>query len=482
MNNSERNNKLNKKKSFILSFIGTIIYFMAIMTPFGIGQYSVYITSYFHYFNQNINIQLGNLMMPILILFLSLSAPIGGILEHKLGMHLTLIINSLILEFLVFIFIYQRNIWITFLLIILIGMTIGSVITIPGKNICFYYPEKKGIITSLMTSCNVIIGSMLNVFGEKIINPNRIILKENETYYPINVAQNYIKFYKIALIIIPVCSFLSLPFLKKYKEQNDNKEGNLDKRLNGDDINEKENYSKNLKAAIFNSRIWKIAMISIFSQFAIGFALSTFRVYGALISINGTIMQYAPLFFGFSMIIFGPIWGFINDKFQSFKIIRFICLLFIIISTLLSIFIKSNIFYIICIFIGSIFNTGMNTLMNPYIMKIYGMKYFIEIGGVITICMGIINIFKGGISFLLSFYFQTGKELQTPYRIIFLIGTGLNILAYILSLKEKDEVFIYPYNPKKENKIELSTYLESKTDANSSEINEDKNKNQNNEK
>ena len=91
MNNSERNNKLNKKKSFILSFIGTIIYFMAIMTPFGIGQYSVYITSYFHHFNQNINIQLGNLMMPILILFLSLSAPIGGILEHKLGMHLTLI-------------------------------------------------------------------------------------------------------------------------------------------------------------------------------------------------------------------------------------------------------------------------------------------------------------------------------------------------------------------------------------------------------
>ena len=195
-----------------------------------------------------------------------------------------------------------------------------------------------------MTSCNVIIGSMLNVFGEKIINPNRIILKENETYYPINVAQNYIKFYKIALIIIPVCSFLSLPFLKKYKEQNDNKEGNLDKRLNGNDIDEKENYSKNLKAAIFNSRIWKIAMISIFSEFAIGFALSTFRVYGALISINGTIMQYAPLFFGFSMIIFGPIWGFINDKFQSFKIIRFICLLFIIISTLLSIFIGSSIF------------------------------------------------------------------------------------------------------------------------------------------
>ena len=61
--------------------------------------------------------------------------------------------------------------------------------------------------------------------------------------------------------------------------------------------------------------------------------------------------------------------------------------------------------------------------------------------------------------------------MQIPYRIIFLIGIGLNILAYILSLKEKEELFIYPYNPKKENKIELSS-LESKVDISSSEKNE----------
>lgn len=107
------------------------------------------------------------------------------------------------------------------------------------------------------------------------------------------------------------------------------------------------------------------------------------------------------------------------------------------------------------------------------------MKYFIEIGGVVTICMGIVNIFKGGISFVLSFYYHTGKELQTPYRIIFLIGTGLNILAYIIALKEKDEVFVYPYEPNKENKIDLSSNLESKIDVNSLENNEVKIKNQN---
>ena len=232
---------------------------------------------------------------------------------------------------------------------------------------------------------------------------------------------------------------------------------------------EKDNYSKNLKAVICNKRIWNIALIQIFSEFGIGFALSTFRVYGVLISINGTIMQYAPIFFGISMIVFGPIWGYINDRFQNFKIIKIICLFFIFDLIILFIFIKSNIIYIICIFIGSIFNTGMNTIIRPYIMKIYGMKYFIEIGGVITICIGIINIFKGLLSFLISLYYQTGKELQIPYRIIFLIGIILNIFAYFLTFYEKGETFIYPFVQNNSNKEDLSGSLENKIDLSLSE-------------
>ena len=59
---------LNKqKKRFISNLIGSIIYLNAIITPMGIGQYSVYITSYLHNYNSKINIQLGNIMMPILM-------------------------------------------------------------------------------------------------------------------------------------------------------------------------------------------------------------------------------------------------------------------------------------------------------------------------------------------------------------------------------------------------------------------------------
>jgi len=191
-----------------------------------------------------------NYFFKILTLALSLSAPLGGFLEHKFGMHLSLIINGIILEFLIFIFISQKNIWITFILIILIGMTIGSVISIPGKNLCFYYPEKRGTIISLITSFNVIIGALVSVLGEKLINPEKITLKENETYYPLEVAKNYIKFYKLSLIVIPISSFLSLPFLKKYKETHDKQNEKLDKNIINNKSLEKANYSKNLKAAI----------------------------------------------------------------------------------------------------------------------------------------------------------------------------------------------------------------------------------------
>ena len=177
-------------------------------------------------------------------------------------------------------------------------------------------------------------------------------------------------------------------------------------------------------------------------------------------------MQYAPLFFGISQIIFGPLWGYINDKFQSYKVVKIICLIFIFHSIIISIFIQSNIIYIISLFIGSIINIGINSITRPYLMKIYGMKYIIEIGGVITICVGIINILKGGLSVLISMYYKTGKELQIPYRIIAIIGIGLNMIAYIFASKEKDEPFIYPFELNNENKIDISSNTDNNMSGN----------------
>ena len=57
--------------------------------------------------------------------------------------------------------------------------------------------------------------------------------------------------------------------------------------------------------------------------------------------------------------------------------------------------------------------------------------------------------------------------MQIPYRNIFLIETGLNILVYIITLKEKEELFTYLYESNKENKINLPINLSNKVDISS---------------
>ena len=56
---------------------------------------------------------------------------------------------------------------------------------------------------------------------------------------------------------------------------------------------------------------------------------------------------------------------------------------------------QSNSIYIICLLVGMIVKGGINSFIFPYIMKIYGMKYCIEVGGVLSII--IILIKEGGI-------------------------------------------------------------------------------------
>ena len=441
-------NLCNKKTKFIFSCLSTLFFNVGAMNCFLLGQFSVYITSYFHYQKTSIDMHYGNFIMPILIFSLSLSAPLGGVLEKKLGMKITLLISSILIEFLLFLFINQVNKLYSLILIVLIGMSVGFGIVIPGKNLCYYYPKRRGLIGSCSQSFMILTGAFISVFGEKIINPNKVVLKEGEIYYPLEISINYIKFYKIALFIIPITSLLSILLIQKYDPLLD-KNPIINQENNEIEKNKKtkdKNYSKNIKYALLNNRIWKLAFMSIFTPFSIGFSMGTFRVYGALISINGTIMKYLFLFSGLSSIIFGPIWGIINDKFNFNIIIKIISICSIIHAIILSFFIHSNLIYVICIFVGNIIASGFNTIFQPHMMKIYGMKYYLEIGGVVGITGSIFEILKAILSFIVSKFYHTGKELQIPYRFIYIVGIGLSSVGLYLGITENDKVFDYPFS------------------------------------
>ena len=173
-----------------------------------------------------------------------------------------------------------------------------------------------------MSSFTILIFGFISVIGEKIINPDKVILKKGEQFFPLEVSKNIIIFYKYILKVIPIVTILSLLLIQKYDNKFDLDLDNKELKEKINDIKKSKNYSVNIKSALSDIRIWKIASIASLSSFALGFSVNTFRVYGALVSINGTFMQYSG---GVGAIIFcicTPIWGYINDNFDFTYIIK----------------------------------------------------------------------------------------------------------------------------------------------------------------
>ena len=107
-------------------------------------------------------------------------------------------------------------------------------------------------------------------------------------------------------------------------------------------------------------------------------------------------------------------------------------------------FIKSNVVYVACVFLATLPTAGINTILQPHIMKVYGVKYSIEIGGVIGLCAGVKSLLLGFLSFIVSKFYQTGKELQVIYRYIFIVGVVCCAFGVFLSTLENESKFQYP--------------------------------------
>ena len=445
-----KNTNLTKKKSkFISSFIGTLIYGIGGITSMGIGHYSVYITSYFHHKQVDIDMHYGNLIMPILSLSHSIFSPLAGYLENKIGIYFALTLSFLLTELDLILFINQTSILFSFLLIIFLGFSSAIGMAIPGKNLFLYYPKKGGIIGSLMGSCFIIIGMIMSVIGEKIINPGKYTLTKEERFYPFEISKNYKKYYKYVLCINPFALILSLFLIKKYNPEYEEEEpiqDSISKINNNKLLKNDENYSKNIKSALINKRIWRLTGISILTPFVISFSRNTFRVYGALASVSGAVMQYSQLFTGFSNVFVGPIWGYINDKYKYEIIIKIICSSCILQAIFFTLFIKSNAIYIMCIFFGSIIGSGFMSASHLHILRVYGIKYSLEIGGVIGIFGGIFNILNSSLSLLISKFCHTGEELQFAYRFIYLAGIAISGTGFYLALNEKEDKFNFASN------------------------------------
>ncbi len=115
---------------------------------------------------------------------------------------------------------------------------------------------------------------------------------------------------------------------------------------------------------------------------------------------------------------------------------------------------------------------GLMTAINPHVMGVYGIKYTLELNGIIGIFSGISSLVGAIISFVFGLIWTTGKEIIFPYRVVYTVGSVLSISAFILQWFEPNEEFVYDEIEKDVNNVDEGRLTVSSIASNSSNVSE----------
>ena len=203
------------------------------------------------------------------------------------------------------------------------------------------------------------------------------------------------------------------------------------------------NYStRHTKKALGSFRVWKLFTLVLCSYLALNLVLVCWRPIGVNVNIETSKLQtIGTLNFIMSM-IGTPVFGFLSDKIPFRILFTFISA----ITTLVG-FVFCYTFDYPGIFMLLV--CGMNFILGGYIavlpthyMKVFGMKYYVEVGGVV----GFANVIMGPICAFFAYFVENGVDDKIfAYRIIFITGAAMNIVSLILSIFESDDEFDYGF-------------------------------------
>ena len=483
--------KLKIKNEFISTIIGTISIYIGLAFLLPLGNFSVYITSYINLKDSYVTMHYGLFINLIFTFAHSFSSPLGGYFENLLGFFQTIIVGFSIIFLSNLAFIFQQNIWLCYTLTLILGIGVGIGASLIGKNITFFVPNKKGLVVGIFGLSVTIIVGVFGFVGEKIINFEGYTLKEDEEFYPKNIAERIYLYFLAGECCLPLGLFFALLLIYEFKPEynkeenpNPNEENKEEKlisdssmsRSNEADLNNnqenqiteeidnktdlKNDNSKNkIKQVIKTFRYWRITFILFFMNFAISFMISTGRTFGALIGINGTALQYAGILQSFVSVI-GPFLGIIVDKKGPLIILRIFSILSIFPPVLLIFFMENDFIFIFCFVICIINIQGIVISFNPFIMEVYGIQESVILGGIMSGLSKLGDIISTVSAFVFSLICKNEEDeiiidkrcLKEKYAIMYLISGVCGCLSSLLLFFESKDKFIYKDDPNEEMK------------------------------
>ena len=257
------------------------------------------------------------------------------------------------------------------------------------------------------------------------------------------------------LIAVPLSTAIALLFTYQYKQQQQeevdvqdeaNTERYIDKASNDNSIAQQSTvsdvYSHELSQAFKSKRLWICATLTFLASFIILLQLNTFKTIGTLNQIPVRYLTATAAFSGIGIVSFGPIWGYISDKVRFNVLIVIITAIGVIMGVSLGFTLQYEMHLCFCLLtsLGVICVAGLMNIMNPHIMKVFGIKYLMQLGGIINLSNGLANVIGSIFAFIVSQVYSD-KDQNVGYYILYGVGGAFSLFALVLSFCENDDEF-----------------------------------------
>ena len=106
-------------------------------------------------------------------------------------------------------------------------------------------------------------------------------------------------------------------------------------------------------------------------------------------------------------------------------------------------YMEDKFFYVVGVIIVNIVFFGVMSSVYPHLMHVYGITYFLTIGGFARLFNDLSVFIAAFISIIISVYNQMPNELVRPYKNMVLAGGCLSVVGLVLIFFENDEKFDY---------------------------------------
>ena len=199
----------------ILTLIGNECHRIGFGCLMVIHNLTTYLMSYLRHYQdeKTITLQYSYFIGPVMSITMGLFTPTVGMLEHKMGLKLCIILGSILCLWSSVILYFSKNYYMD-LFSFFVNSLGSSMMALMSRNVMGYFFHVRGKLSGILSVIGSLVSSAYNVVGEKwIVNPNSEEAIIDHSYYSLSVCQNLLIFLRICWVCIIIGTILTVIFV-----------------------------------------------------------------------------------------------------------------------------------------------------------------------------------------------------------------------------------------------------------------------------